>query len=76
MGRPRFPNRQAVETLRQVAQPHVMTEQRKATDGMIHLSIILTKNEVTLIEIEQVRDETSTYIGLDDSEMTSYSSSE
>jgi len=74
MGRPRFPSRQAVETLRQVAQPHVMTEQRRATDGVIHLSIVLSKNEVTLIEIEQVRDETSTYVGLDDGEMTSYSS--
>ncbi|KPC99760.1 Beta-xylosidase [Geobacillus sp. BCO2] len=51
-----------------------MTEQRRATDGVIHLSIVLSKNEVTLIEIEQVRDETSTYVGLDDGEMTSYSS--
>lgn len=74
MGRPRFPSRQAVETLRQVAQPHVTTEQRKTTDGIIRLPIVLTKNEVTLIEIEQIHDETSTYVGLDDSEMTSYSS--
>nr|Q9ZFM2.1 RecName: Full=Beta-xylosidase; AltName: Full=1,4-beta-D-xylan xylohydrolase; AltName: Full=Xylan 1,4-beta-xylosidase [Geobacillus stearothermophilus]ABI49941.1 beta-xylosidase [Geobacillus stearothermophilus] len=73
MGRPRFPSRQAVETLPS-AQPHVMTEQRRATDGVIHLSIVLSKNEVTLIEIEQVRDETSTYVGLDDGEITSYSS--
>lgn len=29
MGRPRFPNRQAVKTLRQVARPHVSTEQKR-----------------------------------------------
>jgi xylan 1,4-beta-xylosidase len=70
MGRPRFPNHQVIETLRQVAQPHVITEQKKVQDGMLHLPIVLSKNEVTLIEINPFRDETSTYVGLDESEIT------
>ncbi|ANB58769.1 beta-xylosidase [Anoxybacillus sp. B7M1] len=73
MGRPRFPNRKAIETLRQVARPKVTTERLRAENGAARLSLLLTKNEVTLIEIEPIKDATYTYSGLDDSQMTSYS---
>ena len=72
MGRPRFPDRSAVETLRQTAQPLVRTSRVKSKNGKVTLNAVLTKNEVTLIEISPVKDETDTYIGLDDSLITSY----
>ncbi|KIP21918.1 Beta-xylosidase [Anoxybacillus ayderensis] len=72
MGRPRFPRNKMVETLRQIARPHTLTERREAMDGVLRLSVMLRKNEVTLIEIEHVNDETYSYVGLDDKELTSY----
>ncbi|MBB3905867.1 GH39 family glycosyl hydrolase [Anoxybacteroides rupiense] len=73
MDRPRFPSRKAIETLRQVARPKVTTERLRAENGAARLSLLLTKNEVTLIEIEPIKDATYTYSGLDDNQMTSYS---
>ncbi|BDG43638.1 GH39 family glycosyl hydrolase [Saccharococcus caldoxylosilyticus] len=73
MGRPRFPNKKAVETLRQVAQPKVTTCRMRTENNILRLQVRLTKNEVTLIEVEPVKDETYTYVGLDDSFITSYS---
>ncbi|MBB5325499.1 xylan 1,4-beta-xylosidase [Anoxybacillus tepidamans] len=73
MGRPRFPSQRAIETLRQVAQPKVTTKRMKVEDGVVRLPVVLTKNEVTLIEVEPVNDETYTYVGIDDSQITSYS---
>ncbi|UFT98766.1 xylan 1,4-beta-xylosidase [Radiobacillus kanasensis] len=72
MGRPRFPSQDMVETLKRVAQPLVRTDNRKSEDGKIVLTVTLTKNEVSLIEVIPVGDETDTYIGLDDSLITSY----
>ncbi|QDP41419.1 GH39 family glycosyl hydrolase [Radiobacillus deserti] len=72
MGRPRFPSREMVETLRGVAQSLIRTDHLKAENGKISITVALTKNEVSLIEIIPVNDETETYIGLDDSLITSY----
>ncbi|MCX7711777.1 MAG: xylan 1,4-beta-xylosidase [Clostridia bacterium] len=72
MGRPRFPSRQAVDTLKEVAKPLVKTSRLESENGYIKLKIKLTKNEVSLFQISEVRDESHTYIGLDDSKVTSY----
>lgn len=72
MGRPRFPSRGQVETLREVARPRVTTSRLEAGNGTVTLDIRLTKNEVTLIELSRIKDESGTYIGLDDSKVTSY----
>lgn len=72
MGRPRFPDQSSVETLRQVAKPLVRTSKIKSDNGKATIKVTLTKNEVTLIELTPVKDETDTYIGLDDSLITSY----
>lgn len=74
MGRPRFPSKDKVETLKQIAQPFVRTSNEKSENGELILDVSLTKNEVTLIEISPITDETTSYIGLDDSLITSYSS--
>lgn len=72
MGRPRFPDKAAVETLRQAAHPLVRTTKVKVENGKVTLRAVLTKNEITLIEFTPIKDETDTYIGLDDSLITSY----
>lgn len=48
------------------------SERRTAVGGRIRLDLVLTKNEVTLVENVPVRDETATYIGLDDRKIPSY----
>jgi len=73
LGRPRFPDKSTVETLKQAAVPQLRTERLSAPNGVLSLSLKLTKNEVTLIELSPVKDETATYEGLDDSLITSYS---
>lgn len=73
MGRPRFPDKQSVATLKEAAHPKVSTERLETVGGMCELNLTLTKNEITLIEIQAVNDETETYFGLDDSLITSYS---
>ena len=67
MGRPRFPSKGMVETLRQAARPHFSSERLQADDGNLHLHLSLGKNEVTFVEIRALNDETGPYNGLDDS---------
>ena len=72
MGRPRFPSPKAVETLRQVANPLVTTSRMESENGYINLKFTLAKNEVSLFKFSEIHDESHTYIGLDDSKITSY----
>lgn len=72
MGRPRFPSKSQIETLREVAKPHITTFRAAAEDGFIKLNISLSRNAVVIFEITSIVDESSTYIGLDDSKITSY----
>ena len=72
MGRPRFPSRQTVEILKEVARPLITTGRMESENGWITLKIRLGKNEVLLFEITESIDESHTYIGLDDSKVTSY----
>ncbi|KPV40917.1 xylan 1,4-beta-xylosidase [Alicyclobacillus ferrooxydans] len=73
MGRPRYPSREAVNALKHAAIPSLRTKNAKPEDGHLKLQLTLSKNEVTLIEIHKIDDETHTYVGLDDSLITSYS---
>ncbi|SFL52414.1 xylan 1,4-beta-xylosidase [Gracilibacillus orientalis] len=72
MGRPRFPSQNQVETLKQSAIPLFESVQHNVTGEDLSLDLTLTKNEVKLIEIVVVNDETETYLGLDDSLIDSY----
>ncbi|WP_218244217.1 hypothetical protein, partial [Pseudomonas sp. 2995-3] len=62
MGRPRFPDKNQVEILKSVAIPHQRTDRLTSINGRLKLSLTLTKNEVSLIELRPVKDETDTYI--------------
>ncbi|WP_096439631.1 GH39 family glycosyl hydrolase [Alteribacter populi] len=72
MGRPRFPSKQLVEIMRNSAKPKHTTNRLETRNGFINLDISLTKNEVTLLEILPITDESHTYDGLDDTLLTSY----
>lgn len=76
MGRPRFPDRASIETIRLAAAPLLRTCRLRCTDGMATLHLTLTKNEVTLIELTPVHEEAQPYTGLDDGLITSYSQDE
>jgi xylan 1,4-beta-xylosidase len=56
-----------IETLKQAARPELTTGRITAENGCIHLQLSLSGNEVTLIELTDIHDETDTYIGLNDS---------
>ncbi|MBU9712968.1 GH39 family glycosyl hydrolase [Evansella tamaricis] len=73
MGRPRFPKKDQIETLKEVAKPRIRTERTSTKNGRVKLTFTLTKNEVCLIEVNPINDETKSYIGLDDSQIPSYS---
>lgn len=72
MGRPRFPTKEQVKVLRQVAKPFITTNRMKSEKGVLKLNFKLSKNEVTLYEINRINDESHSYIGLDDHKITSY----
>lgn len=69
MGRPRYPSRQAVEILKEVAKPLVTTSRTNVEKDCLKLNLKLGKNEVTLVEIMKMEDESHTYIGLDDNKV-------
>ena len=76
MGRPRYPSKSMVKTLQQVAEPKISTNSHKPESGRLNIKILLSKNEVTLIEISAVTDESSSYIGLNDDLIGYYTSSQ
>ena len=71
MGRPRQPSPHQVETLRRLAEPH-RTSWQLTSDNGLHLDLELEPNEVTLVELSPVRDETDSYPGLDDRRVPGY----
>ncbi|ADQ47207.1 Xylan 1,4-beta-xylosidase [Caldicellulosiruptor kronotskyensis 2002] len=72
MGRPRYPSKEQIKTLKEIAKPHVSTCRMRAREGYVTLNIKLGKNAVVLYELNKVNDETHTYIGLDDSKIPGY----
>jgi xylan 1,4-beta-xylosidase len=72
MGRPRFPDKSQIDTLRLAAQPLFRFDRVTCTDGKLLLEFILSKNEVSFFEISPIHDETATYYKLDDSMIPGY----
>ncbi|OXT09571.1 xylan 1,4-beta-xylosidase [Thermoanaerobacterium thermosaccharolyticum] len=72
MGRPRFPSKEQIKTLRDIARPEIKTGRATSNDGYVNLKFRLGKNAVVLFELTEVMDESSTYIGLDDSKINGY----
>lgn len=72
MGRPRFPSKFQIQTLKEVAVPRITTSRMKAENGYLALDFTLGKNAVVLFEILKVDDQSHTYIGLNDSKIPGY----
>ncbi|SNX54652.1 xylan 1,4-beta-xylosidase [Thermoanaerobacterium sp. RBIITD] len=72
MGRPRFPSKEQIRTLRDIARPEIKTSRATSNDGYVNLKFKLGKNAVALFELTEIIDESSTYIGLDDSKINGY----
>lgn len=72
MGRPRFPDKKSVDTLREAARPLVGFDRMSCTDGKLHIEFTLTKNEVSFFEVSAIKDETHTYYKLDDKMIPGY----
>jgi len=66
MGRPRFPSREQLAVLRECSVPAVSTAVSEPTGGRVELELTLARNEITLVELTPIRDETPGYLGLDD----------
>jgi xylan 1,4-beta-xylosidase len=66
MGRPRFPGKADMEYLRQCARPATETNTIEPKGAVIELDVEMRANEVTLMEIRPFRDESGTYLGLND----------
>jgi len=72
LGRPRFPDRATVDFLRLASVPQVDVWLLAPVEGCLPLTLVLEKNEITLLEIAPFRDESPTYWGLDDGLIDGY----
>ncbi|SER50456.1 Glycosyl hydrolases family 39 [Gracilibacillus ureilyticus] len=72
MGRPRFPSKSQIEVLNKSAIPFFESKQLEVKENKLTHSVTLTKNEVRIIEVIPVNDESASYPGLDDSSLDSY----
>jgi xylan 1,4-beta-xylosidase len=72
MGRPRFPGKKWINTLRQAAEPLISCERTSCDENKLLLDFTLSKNEVSFFEISSIKDETATYYRLDDSMIPGY----
>ena len=70
LGRPRFPTREQLAILQECSVPAVSTSVREPTDGRVEMELTLARNEITLIELTPIRDESPGYQGLDDRRVT------
>jgi len=66
LGRPRFPTRDQIAILKECSAPAVSTSVREPADGRVDLELTLARNEITLVELTPIRDESASYPGLDD----------
>jgi xylan 1,4-beta-xylosidase len=66
LGRPRFPTREQLAVLKECSVPAVSTTVREPAGGRVELELELSRNEITLVELTPIHDETATYPGLDD----------
>ena len=66
LGRPRFPTREQIAVIKECSAPAVSTAVREPTGGRVELELTLSRNEITLVELTPIRDESPSYPGLDD----------
>jgi xylan 1,4-beta-xylosidase len=62
LGRPLSPSTRQLEVLREVAEPDRRHYQLPVVRGRVDLSLTLTRNEVTLMELTTVQDESPPWL--------------
>jgi xylan 1,4-beta-xylosidase len=72
IGRPRYPDKKQLETLKQAAVPAITIKRQQVNNGVLDLKFSLNKNGICLVELNELIDQTSTYPGLDDSRIPGY----
>jgi xylan 1,4-beta-xylosidase len=72
LGRPRFPTREQIAVLKECSAPAVSTAVREPADGRVEVELALSRNEITLVELTPIRDESPSYQGLDDREVARF----
>ncbi|NQU43065.1 xylan 1,4-beta-xylosidase [bacterium] len=72
LGRPRYPSRDQLHSLQDASVPGFEIRRMTASEGHLVLEFTMDRNEVTLIEMEPIEDESASYVGLDDSKTPGY----
>ncbi len=72
IGRPRSPSPRQLQLLHDAAVPNLEVVVRSTADQRLSLDVTLDRNEVCLVEVEARRDETPSYLALDDSLIPGY----
>ncbi|MEU4746938.1 xylan 1,4-beta-xylosidase, partial [Actinosynnema sp. NPDC023658] len=67
LGRPRSPDRRALDLLHDCARPAVEHRSDAVVDGRVELDLVLARHEVTFVELTPVHPEE--HVGLDDRRM-------
>ena len=66
LGRPRFPTREQIAVLKECSAPAVITSVLHPAGGRVDMELTLARNEITLVELTPIREESQGYPGLDD----------
>ncbi|MFI4910094.1 MAG: glycosyl hydrolase [Sedimentisphaeraceae bacterium JB056] len=72
LGRPRFSSKEQVDTLHQAPVPKLETKQDVTENGCVQINLKLQRNEICLVEIQPVEDDSWSYVGLDDKKIPGY----
>ena len=72
LGRPRYPSQEQIETLHHAAIPGLELERHTTKDGHLSLDLTLERNEISLVEIQPLHDDSDSYVGLDDAKIPGY----
>ncbi|QAY72303.1 xylan 1,4-beta-xylosidase [Agromyces protaetiae] len=70
LGRPHHPTSRQLDLLHEASRPTVEQRAARAAGGILNLDLTLSQHEVTIVEIDPVRDETEAWI--DDARIPGY----
>ncbi len=71
-GRPLNPGKKLIDCLKKTAVPYIETAVIASNSHTLSVSLSLTKNEVSCVEISAFKDESDNYLGLDDNYVDGY----
>ena len=72
LGMPRYPAQDQMKTIHHAAVPKLDLGRLTAENHRICLDLILQRNEICLVEIQSLHDQTTSYAGMDDAKIPGY----